>query len=161
VGEVGDSAMANKTPTDPLDRLVEAGLLLDTYGALLTERQRRFMGLHFEEDRSFSEIAREFRISRQAVHDSVKHAASALERFERALGLVKKSLAGGSDGPPVGEQRLLERLQELRSRVQERGASEGVDWIIDEISEVVDALGDRHGEPRASESPHSAARSSR
>jgi hypothetical protein len=152
--------MANKKPTDPLDRLVEAGLLLDTYGALLTERQRRFMGLHFEEDRSFSEIAREFRISRQAVHDSVKHAASALERFERALGVVKKSRAGGSGGP-IGDQWLIERLQELRSRVQEREPSAGIDWIIDEISEMVDALGERHAGPRASEAPRPAAGSPR
>ncbi|NQU44204.1 hypothetical protein HQ520_13020, partial [bacterium] len=104
---------------NPEEKLVEASRLLDVYGSLLTERQREFMRLHFEQDLSFSEIAREYDISRQAVHDSVKHAVQALQNLEEHLHLVQ----GEERGPQgaerhIGGRQLIERLAGLRDRVR-------------------------------------------
>ena len=41
-------------------------------------------------DRSLSEIAEEFGISRQGVHDALKNGEKALNEYEEKLGLVEK-----------------------------------------------------------------------
>lgn len=74
---------------DPLGRVVRMGALMDIYGELLTERQRLFVKLHFEDDLSFGEIAADHQVSRQAVHDAVKHAEESLENYEAKLGLLE------------------------------------------------------------------------
>lgn len=132
--------MESRKPRDPENNLVEAGLLMDTYGALLTERQRHFMRLHYEEDLSFSEIAREYDISRQAVHDSVKHATEALLHFEEALHLVEKGKASGAADARIGGRQLIERLDTLRRRVQRENTIFDPMWIVRELSSLIALL---------------------
>jgi len=76
-----------------LDRVAWLTLLNDFYGQLLTDRQRRFIELHYENDLSLGEIARDNGITRPAVHDTLKRAESALENFELKLGLVRHYLS--------------------------------------------------------------------
>ncbi len=73
-----------------VDDIAKASLLYDFYGALLTEKQRQVMALYHEENLSLSEIASEFGISRQAVHDTLKKAEQALEEYEDKLNLIDK-----------------------------------------------------------------------
>ena len=97
--------MADKTSQSPapavdegdahdasLDRVVRIGMLMDLYSGLLTERQRRYVQMHFNEDLSFGEIARTHNVSRQAIHDAVKHAEKALETYESKLGLMARGI---------------------------------------------------------------------
>lgn len=72
------------------DKIAEVSLLYDFYGELLTSRQREVMQLYHEENLSLSEIASEFSISRQGVHDALKNAEKALYEYEDKLGLVEK-----------------------------------------------------------------------
>ena len=69
---------------------VEAGLLIDFYGNLLTNRSRLLLELHYSEDMTLSEIADNEGITRQAVHDSIRRGASQLLNFEEKLGLVTR-----------------------------------------------------------------------
>lgn len=73
-----------------VDEIAKASLLYDFYGALLTEKQRQVMALYHEENLSLSEIANEFGISRQAVHDTLKKAEQALEDYDNKLNLIDK-----------------------------------------------------------------------
>lgn len=73
-----------------VDEITKASLLYDFYGALLTEKQASVMALYHEENLSLSEIAQEFGISRQAVHDTLKKAELALADYEAKLKLVDK-----------------------------------------------------------------------
>ena len=134
--------MDGNRPKEPEENLVEASLLLDIYGEMLTERQRRFMRLHFDEDLSFSQIAREFRVSRQAVHDSVKHALKSLETFERALKLVEKSRVGNEprQGESVSGRQLVERLTDLRDRVATQPIGQNSQWVVDELNALITLL---------------------
>lgn len=68
----------------------EVILLLDFYGGLLTDKQRRIMSYHYEEDMSLSEISEELKISRQAVHDVIKRSEKVLKGYEKELGLVER-----------------------------------------------------------------------
>ena len=65
-------------------------LLLDFYGALLTDKQRECFDLHYNEDLSLSEIAEEAHISRQGVWDNIRRAESTLRELEEKTGLVRR-----------------------------------------------------------------------
>ena len=73
-----------------MEKIAETSLLYDFYGQLLTEKQRQVMALYHEENLTLSEIAGEFSISRQAVHDTLKKAEQSLTEYENKLGLVEK-----------------------------------------------------------------------
>lgn len=72
------------------DDVTRQSLLYDFYGELLTQRQKEVMELYNEENLSLAEIAEEFGISRQGVHDALHKAQKALEEYERKLGLVER-----------------------------------------------------------------------
>jgi len=65
-------------------------LLYDFYQDLLTDKQKQFAELYFEDDLSLSEIADEFAISRQAVYEHIKRAENLLEEYETRLKLLEK-----------------------------------------------------------------------
>ncbi len=72
------------------EKIAEVSLLYDFYGQLLSKRQREVMELYHEENLTLSEIAEEFSISRQGVHDALKNAEKTLMGYEEKLGLVAK-----------------------------------------------------------------------
>lgn len=63
--------------------------LLDRYGSLLTEHQRRILHLAWELDWSYGEIAQREGVSRTAVYDVVRRTMSNLDGYERKLGLER------------------------------------------------------------------------
>lgn len=73
-----------------LEKLVRLALLYDFYGPLLTEKQRQFMELYYQQDWSLGEIAAHFGVSRQAVYDLLRRAEAALEEYEDRLHLVER-----------------------------------------------------------------------
>lgn len=75
-----------------MDELFEVSLLLDFYGQMLTPRQYEIMDLHFNNDYSLGEIAQYLDISRQGVHDNIKHGKAALAAMEEKLGLAGRYL---------------------------------------------------------------------
>lgn len=72
------------------DQVTTVNLLYDFYGRLLTKRQSQVMMLYYEENLSLSEIADEFGISRQGVHDALRNGEKSLRDYEEKLGFVKK-----------------------------------------------------------------------
>lgn len=73
-----------------LDKLEQIILLKDFYGPLLTARQQEVLNLHYEQDWSLSEIASQYNITRQAVHDLLKRSERSLLEYEERLHLVKR-----------------------------------------------------------------------
>ena len=65
-------------------------LLFDFYGDMLTERQREFYDLYYNEDLSLSEIAENYGISRQGVRDVVVRAEAALTELEDKTGIIRR-----------------------------------------------------------------------
>ena len=64
-------------------------VLLDYYGNMLTDKQRRMMECYYYDDLSLSEIAANEGITRQGVRDAVKRSEAELLNIEQKLGFVK------------------------------------------------------------------------
>ena len=144
-------------------------MLLDTYGELLTEKQRDFLRKYYEQDLSFGEIARDLGVSRQAIFDSVKHGEASLDHYERVLGLVRAAKAGNGAAPSASpraaapdsiRERIRSgaaRLQELNGHIALSSVDGDVSWITREIDAVLadlagaaDALAAAPARPEAS-----------
>ena len=73
-----------------MEKIFEQVLLYDFYGELLTEHQRSVYEDAVYNDMSLSEIAQEYGISRQGVHDLIKRCDKILLGYEEKLRLVEK-----------------------------------------------------------------------
>ena len=71
---------------------IDRALLLDFYGELLTEKQRRYWDLHWNEDFSLAEIAETEGLSRQGVWDILRRAEQNLREVEHKTGLIRRFL---------------------------------------------------------------------
>lgn len=65
-------------------------MLFDFYGELLTERQKEFFDLYYNEDLSLSEIAENNGISRQGVRDVIVRAEAIMQDIEDKTGLIRR-----------------------------------------------------------------------
>lgn len=133
--------MAARNPSP--DKRFRISLLLDTYGELLTQKQRDFLRCHYEQDFSFGEIASDNGVSRQAIFDSVKHGEASLENYERVLGLVeggKDAVAsGGSDSGANAESAA--RLRAICSGLEaEQGDWAGANALAAELRSIAGGL---------------------
>ena len=65
-------------------------LLFDFYGEMLTDRQKEFYDLYYNEDLSLSEIAENYKMSRQGVRDAIVRAEAVLTELEEKTGLIRR-----------------------------------------------------------------------
>ena len=72
---------------------VETVLLFDYYGRMLTDKQKEYLDLRYNQDLSFGEIAEIMCVSRQAVFDNLARTEALLRRMEENIGCVKRDIA--------------------------------------------------------------------
>lgn len=65
-------------------------LLFDFYGDMLTDRQKEFYDLYYNEDLSLAEIAENYNITRQGVRDVIVRAEGILTELEDKTGIIKR-----------------------------------------------------------------------
>ena len=71
---------------------LEMALLFDTYGGMLTDKQRECFDMRYNQDLSLGEIAEMMGVSRQAVNDNLKKTEALLRRMEENIGSVKRDI---------------------------------------------------------------------
>ena len=122
-----------------IDEITQASLLYDFYGQLLSKRQKEVMELYHEENLSLSEIAAEFDISRQGVHDALKNAEKSLKSYEEKLGLVAKFQKSSEAVKEIDGiiDNVIGRLQERHQADAEEAVNElkKVKLIIDKLED--------------------------
>ena len=84
-----------------VDKNLRISVLLDHYGAMLTDKQREVIDLYYNDDLSLAEIAEQEGITRQGVRDNIKRGEAQLlemeeklhaaRRFERLAALVSEA----------------------------------------------------------------------
>ena len=117
-----------------LDDIARLCLLNDFYGPLLTQKQQEVLRLYYEDNLSLAEIAGEFGISRQGVHDTLKSAEHALAEYESKLGLVAKM-----QSTAAGFRELSDLAAKINQRYPEDAALAA---DVDRIREVLAGLSD-------------------
>ncbi len=125
-----------------IERIAENSLLYDFYGQLLSKRQREVMALYHEENLSLSEIAEEFGISRQAVHDTLKKAEQALGGYEQKLGLLGKLMASKKAITEIDEKidGIIAELVKVSEISYDGTNTEGQTAVIPKLNEIKDII---------------------
>lgn len=110
-------------------------MLYDFYGELLTERQKEFYDLYYNEDLSLSEIAELNGITRQGVRDVIVRAEGILTEMEDKTGLIKRFYF------------VREKAQEIRTSIggimalnENHFQSDALEALCYQIRESTDAL---------------------
>ncbi len=109
-----------------MDKRTRTGLLLDCYGALLTNRQRALMLLRFDEDLSLAEIAEREGVSRQAVWDALVRGEALLEEYEQKLGFMERDRELADMACALMEKTADRAAREELARLLERIRGDGV-----------------------------------
>ena len=109
-------------------------MLFDFYGDVLTDRQKEFYDLYYNEDLSLGEIAENYGITRQGVRDVIVRAEAVLTELEDKTGLIKRfhTMRG-----------QLERLLQDADRVVQLAArqdSEELERLALQIRDAASAL---------------------
>ena len=65
-------------------------MLFDFYGDVLTDRQKEFYDLYYNEDLSLGEIAENYNITRQGVRDVIVRAEAILTELEDKTGIIRR-----------------------------------------------------------------------
>ena len=110
-------------------------MLFDFYGELLTERQKEFYSLYYDEDLSLSEIAENYGISRQGVRDVIVRAEAYMTEIEDKTGLVKRFM---KDVPHV--EAITEAAEEIRKLNYRLYEDQRLGELCDTITAEAEAL---------------------
>ena len=110
-----------------MERIVEQNLLYDFYGELLNDHQKKIYEDAIYNDLSLSEIADEYGISRQGVHDLVKRCDRTLQEYEEKLHLVSRFLT------------VKEQIHKIREILDQEPA-EDISVLKSEIRKISDEI---------------------
>ncbi|MBR6159484.1 MAG: DNA-binding protein [Lachnospiraceae bacterium] len=102
-----------------MDNIAKKNLLYDFYGELLTEHQRQIYEDAIYNDCSLSELAEEYKISRQGVHDLLRRCDKILEDYESKLGLVGKFKVIKNKALQIEERASEEEIKKLARQIIE------------------------------------------
>ena len=114
-----------------MNDIARKALLYDFYGELLTEHQKKVYEDAVMNDYSLSELAEEYGVSRQGIHDLLKRCDTILEDYEAKLGLIKRFESLKSTARDI--QGDLERLKEISSKQERIGL---IDELKTRMSEI-------------------------
>ena len=105
-----------------MEEKIKISILLSLYGNLLTETQKKYMDLYYNQDWSLSEIGESENITRQAVRTILVKSKNKLYEYEEKIGFLKRQ----------------EKINKLLIKLEEQNITEETKKIIQEIKEDID-----------------------
>lgn len=114
-----------------MDNIFKQTLLYDFYGELLNEHQRKVYEDAVFNDLSLSEVADNYGVSRQAIHDLIKRVTKMLEKYENKLHMIER-FAKMQD-IAQGIKDTIAEYKEFRNDKLLDKISEDTELIIDEF----------------------------
>ena len=110
-------------------------LLYDFYGDMLTDRQKEFYDLYYNEDLSLAEIAENYGITRQGVRDVIVRAEAVLTELEDKTGIVRRFLR-------MKDQfaRMEEAVAAISKRNEDRWQDEELDALCAKLRAALTQL---------------------
>ena len=110
-------------------------MLFDFYGEILTERQKEFFDLYYNEDLSLGEIAENYGISRQGVRDVIVRAEAAMQGIEDKTGLIRRFMLMQPKIPAIEE--AAQQIKTINYRQYENPQ---LDKLVADILENAEGL---------------------
>ena len=110
-----------KVGVKDMEKIFQQVLLYDFYGELLTEHQRNVYEDAVYNDMSLSEIAEEYGISRQGVHDLIKRCDKILQGYEDKLHLLQRFMS------------VKEKIQKIESITAQDDVRDLANQILEEL----------------------------
>ena len=110
-------------------------MLFDFYGDLLTERQKEFFDLYYNEDLSLSEIAENYGISRQGVRDIIVRAEGVMQQVEDKTGLIRRYAQ-----MQTHISKILDAAAEIKHINYRQHEDPRIDSLCDSIAQAAQAL---------------------
>lgn len=114
-----------------MEKNVKIGILLETYGKLLTEKQYNLLDDYYNNDYSLSEIAENLGITRQAVRDNLKKGENKLFEFEEKLGIMKTA---------VKQEKKMQKILSELTKIQDQFSDEQIAIILENIKQELNTL---------------------
>lgn len=100
-----------------MEKFVKYNKLFDCYSALLTEKERICFKDYYEEDLSLQEIAENNKVSRSAIHKTIKNVEEKLDYYESVLKL----------------NNILDKLKEIEEENEAQKIKQKVNEILDKF----------------------------
>lgn len=110
-------------------------LLFDFYGEILTQRQKEFFDLYYNEDLSLGEIAENSGITRQGVRDVIVRAEAAMTELEDKTGLIRRFMQMADRITAIEEA-----AQQIRTINYRQYENPELDRLVTAITENAGAL---------------------
>lgn len=104
-----------------MEEKIKISILLSLYGNLLTETQKKYMDLYYNQDWSLSEIGESENITRQAVRTILVKSKNKLYEYEEKIGFLKRQ----------------EKINKLLIKLEEQNISEETKKILEKIKEEI------------------------
>ena len=110
-------------------------MLFDFYGELLTDRQKEFFDLYYNEDLTLSEIAENSGISRQGVRDVIVRAEKAMQDVEDKTGIIRRFIQKRENLDAI-----LNSAAELKTINYRQYEDPRIESLVDDITKAANAL---------------------
>lgn len=101
-----------------MEEKINLSILLSLYGNLLTETQRKYMELYYNEDLSLSEIGDNENITRQAVRTILVKSKKKLQEYEKKLNFMQKEKNIKILIEKMEKTELTKKEQELLNKIK-------------------------------------------
>ena len=120
-----------------MSKNLDVAVLLDFYGAMLTDKQRDAIDLYYNQDLSLSEIAELQNITRQGVRDSIKRGEVILYELVDKLHMFENYIDTVKAFQEIGY--VVDRIERENSAgYRSRAVSDNVDQIKGIIRKYLD-----------------------
>lgn len=111
-------------------------MLFDFYGDMLTDRQKEFYDLYYNEDLSLAEIAENYGITRQGVRDVIVRGEAILTELEDKTGIVRRFHKMQEQFANI--QKSLDRIRQVNEEC--RYYDNNIDSCCNDIQIILDQL---------------------
>ena len=113
------------------DKTLQMTLLFDFFGDLLTDKQREYFDLYYNEDLSLSEIAGNVGITRQGVRDIIVRAEATLLDYEERTGIVARFQQRNAD---------IDRAEEIARSISVSATDVNLASMAEELTVILESL---------------------
>lgn len=105
-----------------MEEKIKISILLSLYGNLLTETQKKYMELYYNEDLSLSEIGDNENITRQAVRTILVKSKNKLQEYEQNLKFMQKEQS---------IKKLLEQIEKTNLNKEQQKITNEINNMLD------------------------------